>query len=89
MGNHTRSAVRRGDTMRIILEAPADSPASTQEIIDALGRWPLRVCWVLSRLELLGWVTSEMTVRGRVYRPSYDAHWYKRRVTRREAGTNA
>ena len=75
--------------MRVILEAPAGSPASVNEIIDAVGRWPIRVCWMLARLEGLGWVTSEMTVRGRVYQPRYDAFWYRGRVTRREAGTNA
>ena len=75
--------------MRIILEAPADSPASVNEIIEALGRWPIRVCWMLARLEGLGWVTSKMTVRGRVYQPRYEAYWYKSRVTRRGAATNA
>ena len=71
--------------MRVILEAPADSPASVNEIIDAVGRWPIRVCWMLARLEGMGWVTSKMTVRGRVTSP-YTTRSGTRDGSRREAG---
>ena len=45
-----------------------------------MGRRPLRVCWVLTRLENRGWVQSEKTGEDRVWRPSFAARWYEARI---------
>ena len=81
MGAHSRVSPLARAAMLAILAAPADDPADTDTIITALGRGEFRVLWVLSRLKLSGWVTSERTGRDRVYRPAYDACWYEARIT--------
>ena len=89
-GRHARISPLACAAMQAILAAPAGDPADTESIIGALGRRPLRVCLILARLELGGWVTSERTGRDRVYRPAYAACWYEGKIeTAATAGEEA
>jgi hypothetical protein len=81
---HSRPSPLACAAMQAILDASPDAPASTDKIIDKVGRWPfraLRVCLVLSKLEHRGWVETRWTGEDRVYRPAYYPGWYKPRIT--------
>jgi predicted transcriptional regulator len=86
MGRHERASSLVCAVMQAILDADPDSPATTDEIIDATGRWALRVCWVLTRLENRGWVQSEKTGQDRVWYPSFAACWYEAKINAASAG---
>jgi hypothetical protein len=86
VGRHARPSPLACAAMQAILTAAPGSPATTDEIIAATGRMPLRVCAALARLMLSGWIDPDRTDRDCVWRPAHAPCWYEARINAATAG---